>query len=157
MRTCAAIGAAPRTRHRFYGRGMFTDRGGPRAASWTPRFGVSPRRRSISVVPWLCPHSAKPRELDSSSSSCPQIWRKRRTRDAGPRPGDGGPSLRVVVEDELVWMRTQAHFGYFARALVRQIRLDHVGGEVLTLEEELVVRLERIEGLLERARGRRHS
>src|SRR6266851_9066335 len=61
------------------------------------------------------------------------------------------PRSHVVVEDEFVRMRAEAHFVHFARMLVFQIGLDHVAREHVALEEELVVRLKRIESLLQRS------
>ena len=48
------------------------------------------------------------------------------------------PRSHVVVEDEFVRMRAEAHFVHFARMLVFQIGLDHVAREHVALEEELV-------------------
>src|SRR6266566_3029348 len=61
----------------------------------------------------------------------------------------------VVVEQELVRMRAQTNFIDLARSLVADIRLDHVPREHLSLEQELMVGLARIERFVERSRSGR--
>src|SRR6185295_17283362 len=67
-----------------------------------------------------------------------------------------GLRLRVVVERELVRMRTEPDGAHFVRHLVLDPGLDHVLGEDVALHEEVVILLQVLEGLLERARHLRN-
>src|SRR5437899_2657047 len=59
--------------------------------------------------------------------------------------------LDVVVERELPRVGTQPDRVYLLAALVADPRLDHVLGEDAALQQELVIRLQGVEGLVERA------
>src|SRR6185295_4091824 len=67
-----------------------------------------------------------------------------------------GLRLRVVVERELVRMRTEPDGAHFVRHLVLDPGLDHVLGEDVALHEEVVILLQVLEGFLERARHLRN-
>src|SRR5262245_613602 len=57
----------------------------------------------------------------------------------------------VVIEKELVGMWTEPDLVDLARALVAKIGLDHVLGENVPLQEELVITFKRVERLVERS------
>src|SRR6266571_2283523 len=59
--------------------------------------------------------------------------------------------LHVVIQEELVRMRPQAHRIHVLGALVRQPRLDQVRREHVALEQEVVVRFQRGQDLIQAA------
>src|SRR5262249_5793500 len=63
----------------------------------------------------------------------------------GPRESN------VVIEEELVRVRAKPDLVDFARALVTEIGLNHVLGEDIPLQEELVIALKGVERLVERS------
>src|SRR5215831_8492970 len=65
------------------------------------------------------------------------------------------PVLDVVIKKELVRVRTQPNLIDFARALVVDIDLHRISGEHLSLEQKLMISLERIKRLIERSGSRR--
>src|SRR5262249_47959414 len=75
---------------------------------------------------------------------------------ADPRPRrysvhPRAPLLHVVVEEKLIWMRTQAK-GVMLLALGRSPYFQEILGEHVALEQEVVIILERLDGFSEAAR-----
>jgi len=68
------------------------------------------------------------------------------------RPTNQFTSLNVIVETELIWMRTQSHGIDFLDSLVGNPLLHHVFGKDITLEQELVVCFQGIQRRVERSR-----
>src|SRR5215475_15593990 len=64
--------------------------------------------------------------------------------------------LRVVVEREFVWMRTETDRAHFLAHLVVDPGLDQVLGEHVALEQELVILPVVLERRFERRRHARH-
>jgi len=61
--------------------------------------------------------------------------------------------LDIVIEKELVRMRTQPNFVDFSRSFVVYVDLHCILCEHISLEQKLMVGFERIKGLIERSRG----
>src|ERR1043165_575981 len=80
-------------------------------------------------------------------------WRTVSERKKGPLGPVGRNTfywaLNVVIEGELIRMRPQLDRLHFLRSLVIDIRFNEGFGKHVTLEHELVVGLERIEGILQ--------
>ena len=74
----------------------------------------------------------------------PGLYEPRRERNR-----EGDPSLDVVVQEELVGMGTEPERVHFLGPLVVDMHLDGVLGEHVALQEEIVVRLEVIERLIQ--------
>src|SRR6266850_272736 len=73
--------------------------------------------------------------------------------DFRPRPASAyprAPLLHVVVEEKLIWMRTQAQ-GVVLFALGRNPHVQEIAGEYIALEQEIMVLLEAIQGFAEAA------
>src|SRR6266542_6273702 len=79
-----------------------------------------------------------------------------RRSDSDHRPGYVR-KLHVVVESELVGVRTQPQRVDLVLALEGDPGLDDVRGEHATLEQELVVRLKVVENLVQRSRDLGHA
>src|SRR6267143_440858 len=80
-------------------------------------------------------------EQQGAGAPAPTPWQR------WARQARGARTLRVVIEEELVRMRTQGDGIDLALTLVGDPGVDQVLGEDITLEQELVVGLERIEHL----------
>src|SRR3954469_17385155 len=87
---------------------------------------------------------------------CVKIMRPAKTKtekgaDTRPRPASAyprAPLLHVVVEEKLVWMRTQTQ-GIVLFALVRDPHLQKVRREDVALQEKVMVFLQTIQGFTE--------
>src|SRR4051812_47945085 len=91
-----------------------------------------------------------PRSADATfAARLPRACRSGRLRCAGSALGMGRFGLDVVVELELVRVRASRDRQDLAGALVVDPRLDEVGSEDTTLEQEVVVGLERVEHFVE--------
>src|SRR5262245_66171674 len=110
-------------------------------------------------MPWSVKHPSTTNvAIGLSSDSCPPFPAATQlcALPVAALPGGGGPCLDVVVEVELVGVRAQRDRVHLLIPLEGEPGLDHVLGEHVALEQELVVGLQRVEGLAERSRCRAH-
>jgi hypothetical protein len=93
------------------------------------------------------------REVLIKSRRCPQRPEPpvfcARFRTAGRRPFQGsrliGTSLDVVIQLELIGMRPQAHRVHFLLPLIVDVRVQHLFGEHIPFQQELIVASQAIE------------
>src|SRR5436305_6076097 len=130
-----ALTRVPRTNHKFHRRSASN----PLAFVALLRLDVpspAPRRRP-PPLPVECADQARRRYRPSISLRSFHAC-------------DTSTSSNVEVHTKLIRMRPRADRVYFVLALVLDPVVDHVGGEDVALEEELVVVLQHVQRLLER-------